>query len=269
MLDGTTMTKGDTSRTIKTTETSLEVVGVVRRRQGATMAEIADELGLAKSTVHGHLTTLERHGYLTKKGESYHLGFELLLLGESIKDGDPAYRAAREQVDRLVERTNEEADFSIEQNGRIISIVSATPNAGEPTFTVGSHFRMTTTAPGKALLAEFPEQRVDEIVERWGLPAPTQHSITTRDALDEELERIRRRGYAVNDQECTEGLRTVSAVAKGPDGSPLGALTISGPTYRITGEAIESELADQLLGAVADLEESVQSQYGQPAAPDA
>jgi DNA-binding IclR family transcriptional regulator len=102
------------------------------------------------------------------------------------------------------------------------------------------------TSLGKAILAYLPEERVDEIVDRWGLPARTADTITTREELDAELERIRERGYAQDNGERLSGLRCVAAPITDTDGVAIGAVSVAGPTSRMKGERFESEIPERV-----------------------
>lgn len=93
-----------------------------------------------------------------------------------------------------------------------------------------------------------------------GAPRLTPNTITDEEELLEELERTRERGYALNDEESTSGLRAVSVSITDSDGSVLGALGVSGPTHRFTNGRFEEELPDILLGVVNGLELDIQYQ---------
>jgi DNA-binding IclR family transcriptional regulator len=113
---------------------------------------------------------------------------------------------------------------------------------------------MHYTAGGKALLAAFDDDRVEDVVERWGLPERTDWTITTRKELYDELERVRERGYAVADEEYAAGLRAVGVAVENPDGSLLGGLSMSMPTYRRADGSFEREASRLIMEAAADLE---------------
>ncbi|MEA5406232.1 IclR family transcriptional regulator C-terminal domain-containing protein [Haloarculaceae archaeon H-GB2-1] len=113
---------------------------------------------------------------------------------------------------------------------------------------------MHSTASGLAILAAYPTARVEEIINQWGLPAKTDYTITSQAELFTELDRIRDQGYAVDDQGYTEGMRSIGKAVHAPDGSVLGALSVSGPTYRVDGAVLEREIPETLLDVVETLE---------------
>ncbi|MFC6906473.1 IclR family transcriptional regulator [Halalkalicoccus tibetensis] len=252
---------------VKTTERSLALVGFIQRRDGATLSELVTELGLAKSTVHKHLSTLESHGYLVKEGEQYHIGLKFHHHGEYARLRKRGYRLAGRTVRDLAERTDEEADFVVENDGRTITIYesyhpqnSYRDDLFDTTSDLshsGTYYHMHCTAGGKALLAALPDERVEAILDRWGLPERTENTITDRETLFEELSRTRERGYAVADEEYVDGLCAVGVAVRNPDGSILGGLAMSVPTYRRGSEGFESEAPRIVLEAGRELEEAL------------
>lgn len=253
---------------VKTTERSFEFVEYIQRHDGATLSELVSEFGLAKSTVYKHLSTLESHGYLVKEGERYHVGLKFHHHGEYARLRKRGYRLAGRAVQDLADRTNEEADFVVENDGRTITIYESYHpqssyrddlfgTAGDLSRS-GTYYRMHCTAGGKALLATFSDERVDAIVDQWGLPARTENTITDREALYDDRARTRERGYAVADEEYVDGLCAVGTVVSNPDGSPLGALGMSVPTYRRESDVFEAEAPEVLIETARDLEAALQ-----------
>ncbi|MFB6183369.1 MAG: IclR family transcriptional regulator [Haloarculaceae archaeon] len=254
------------SATVKTTQTSLDILETIRDLDGARLVEVADELDVAKSTAHKHLTTLEKNGYLLKEGDTYHIGLRFLNFGEYARERWPGFEYIKEAVAELTGRTDEECDFVAEDHGRITTIVESYhkwvkyEGSGESSRTkeyrarIGSYYYMHSTASGLAILAAYPTARVEQIVNQWGLPARTDYTITSQEELFRELDRIRERGYAVDDQGYTEGMRSIGKEVRAPDGSVLGALSVSGPTYRVDGAVLEREIPEALDEVVESLE---------------
>lgn len=249
---------------VKTTERSFGLVDCIQRRDGATLSELVAEFGLAKSTVYKHLRTLESHGYLVKEGEQYHVGLKFHHHGEYARLRKPEYRLGGRTVRDLAEETNEEADFVVENDGRTITVYESyhpqNSYRDDPFATIsdlshsGTYYRMHCTAGGKALLAELSEDRIEAIVDQWGLPSRTDNTITDRGTLHDDLKRTRERGYAVADEEYVDGLCAIGIAVSSPDGSPLGALGMSVPTYRRENDAFDTGALQALIEAARDLE---------------
>lgn len=235
----------------KTTATSLRVVDAVDELDGARLTEIAEEVGLSTSTVYTHLETLNDHGYVKKMNDRYELGLKLFHLGEEARRRDDRYDLARESALKLANTTGEEVSFAVEENGRSVILFDEVSNPSVEGFQVGHQFYMHNSASGKAMLAEFPDEYIEDVIEKWGLPRETPNTITDRDRLFEEIETVRSQGYAVNDQEALEGLRSVAIAAKNPDGTVFGSLDVSGPPYRLPSD---TELVELLRPVVSELE---------------
>lgn len=248
-----------TSPTVRATEISLETINAIRAMDGARLTEIAERLDLAKSTVHRHLNTLESNGYVVREGTEYQIGLKFLHFGEYARNREGVYHLAKEQVQELARVTNEEVDFTVEEHGRLISLYNSLGQSKRSGLQVGSYFSMHNTAAGKAMLAELSDDRVDEILDRWGLPEKTSRTITDREKLLADLEVTRERGYAVNDEELLEGFRSIGAAITDSEGSVVGGFSVGGPTYRIDiddpGDPLES-----LHAAVEDLETEIESE---------
>lgn len=238
-----------------TTATSLDVLEVLEAHEGAGVTEIAERMELPKSTVHGHLTTLESAGFLVKCGGNYHLGPELLRLGHRVRTRKRSHVLAEEFTETLFERSGFRSIFVVEMGGRAVFLHTA---SGEKTGwtheRIGNRLYLHNTAVGKAILAELPERRVEEILDRWGLPEETEYTITDREELLDELETVRERGYAKNRQENIEGLHGIGAAATDESGAVVGAFSITGPKHAFTGEDRERELADIVTGLTGEYE---------------
>ncbi|WP_152042251.1 IclR family transcriptional regulator [Salinigranum salinum] len=241
-------------RRVKTADRTFEVIETVRRLEGATTAELADELSLATSTAHDYLATLEAREYLVEHDGVYDLGLRFLGHGMYAKNRSPASRLVQPTLDWLAEETTEMAWFTVEEHGRVVDLNKA---AGDRALTVGTWLgersHMHHLAAGKAILAHLPEERVREIVDRHGLPAQTERTITDLDELFAELDRVRDEGVAYNDEETTRGLRSVGAPVHHA-GAVVGAISVTAPAKRLRGERYRSEIPDQILAATNEIE---------------
>jgi len=248
------MTSQEPGSTLQTTETSLSILEFIRESNGATLSDVVEEFDLAKSTAYTHLHTLETHGYIVSDRGQYRIGLRFLEFSKSARTQDPIYDHIESAVFDLSDRLDCEVEFLVEENGRMVLVYHS-----EGPIDQDSHPYMYshTTAAGKAILAELPDERVHEIIDQWGLPRKTDNSITDETVLFEELETVRERGYAYNRAECFEGYHGIGAVVTDIDERILGALTLGGPLYRLSEDRLHSELADELLVAVEDLEASI------------
>lgn len=243
------------NRSVKSVHRAMAIVEQIREAGGATVTELAEENELAKSTVHGYLATMYDEGYLTKDGSVYHVGTKFLRLGEHSRTRRQEYSMIAEKVSDLAERTDERAQFVIEEHGQGVFLYRKTgEHAVETNSGTGKRMYLHSTSAGKSILAHFPQEKVETIIEEWGLPVLTKNTITDRETLLSELEDIRNRGYAFNHGENIEGLHAVGAPLVLEEQGVIGALSISGPTHRMKGEWFNQELPDLLLGIINELE---------------
>ncbi|SFL34894.1 transcriptional regulator, IclR family [Halogranum rubrum] len=247
-------------REVQATKTSFRLIEAIQESGGAGVSELASRLDLAKSTVVYHLTTLERQEYLVQEGSEYHLGLRFFKLGQDAM-GRRLPDAARKKVKDLAAKTDAEADYSVEEYGYIVLLYDQADSSAEPGFKTGSHHRMHNNAAGKAILATWDDSRVDEYVTQVGLPTRTEHTIGSRAELLEELAQVREQGYALNDEEYMRGYRSVSMVVDDADGGVYGALTVGGPSYRVSRETLQTEFRVPLAQAVDELRTELESSY--------
>lgn len=239
---------------VKSDETLFAVLEAVRAAGGAGVTELADELDLAKSTVHNHLTSMREQGFVVKRGDAYHLGLEFFSYGQEVRGDADVYRAASPVVDDLVEVTGEMVWLLAPERGRVMYLYG---HAGRTDVDVnallGSWEYMHCTSGGKAILAYYDETEVDAVVDRHGLPALTENTITDRAALAEELEAVREQGYALNLGEDLEGVHAISVPLLYED-EIKGSLAVAGPAHRVSRERCETEIIDQLFASTNDVE---------------
>ncbi|QLG49991.1 IclR family transcriptional regulator [Natrinema halophilum] len=245
-------------RTVKSGQTLLAVIEALKELDGASVSELAAELDIAKSTAHRHVTTLAENGYVDQIDDTYTLSFRFLDLGGYVRDQHRLYKQIRPSLERLSEETGELATFIVEDDGMGVFVYRELGSNGVNTAArVGSHTYLHQTAAGKAILAEFSEERFEEILDRHGLPRKTAHTITDDAELREEIEEIRRRGYAYAAEENTKGLTSVGAAVYGPNDALLGAVSIDGPSHRLQGEWLNDEIPQVLLSAINEYELNV------------
>lgn len=249
------MTPGTDGHSLKTLETAFEIVDAIQELEGAGVTELASHLDLPPSTVHGYLSTLRHSSYLVKEDGRYRVGLEFLNKGGYARSRRAGYTLVEEKVEQLAARTGERVQFVVEENGRGYYVCTAIgENAVEGDARAGKRIYLHNSSAGKSILAHLPEERVDEALDRWGLPEFTPGTITDRSVLFEELATVRERGFALNHEESHAGLRAVGAPVRHPDGRVLGAFSLSGPSNRLKGDYFERELPDLILGLTNEVE---------------
>lgn len=245
-------------RTIDAVKTSFAILNTLRELDGAGVTELANHLSMAKGTVHSHLATLKEEEFVVQDGDTYAISFRFLDFGEYVKRRIPHLDILKQELDGLAEETGEVVQFLTEEHGRGVYLYKARGEfAVETASYVGQRNSLHCTALGKAILSQLPEERVQQIIDRHGLPAETDNTITDSEALFEELATIRKQGYSTDDEEILPGLRCVAAPVLKPNEEPLGAVSIAGPTSRMDSERIHEELP-MLLTSTANVIEIAQ-----------
>ncbi|WP_121740924.1 IclR family transcriptional regulator [Natronorubrum halophilum] len=249
------MTADSRHRPVETVETAFDIVDVVKRADGAGITEIAAELGLAKSTVHRHVKTLESRGLLVREGDTYRISMWFLDYGIHVRNRHRLLDVARPKVDELAAETDEKVWCVIEEQGIGVHVYGAEGRHSVKTHArIGQRTHLHQFAAGKAILAHLPDERIETILDDSGLTAQTERTITDRDELRDHLETIRDRGYAFNHEESVTGVHAVGAPIRDESGTAIGAISVAGPANRLRGELLTDELPDLLLGATNEVE---------------
>lgn len=248
-------------RAVKTAETIFGIVEFLLETGGSGVTEIAESQDMAESTVHSHLATLRDQEYVVKDGTTYRPSLKFLDHGVRVRDELSLSDAARPVIEQLSEETGEVAWIVVEEHGRAVYLMNSSgEKAVQTRGRVGRRTTMHDIAAGKAILAHLPESRVENIIDTFGLPERTDKTITDRDELYDNLEKIRDRGYAVNDGETTEKVRAVaSPILWG--GTVCGAVGIAGPKHRLNGERFTDRLPTAILEAADTIELELEYQY--------
>lgn len=238
------MTKNDSIQTVQASETTFKIVESLKQEGNANISELARVLKISKSTIHNHLKTLEKHGYVTKNEEGqYRLGLSFFDLGEYARSGIQLYKPAVPVIDDLAAKTGEKAQVMVEEHG-IGYYVYRSQGRNAIMTRVGRRADLHCTAAGKAALAFMPREKVEQMIKEHSLSKETNQTLTDPNELFDVLETIREEGVAYNDEERLQGLRAVGAPILDDDSNLLGSVSVSGPTTRMNGDQFRKEIPD-------------------------
>ena len=219
------------------------------------VTELADRLGLHKSTVHRFMVNLDAAGLVERNARTgrYRLGLHVFELGALVMQQMNLWDEALPFLEGLVHDTGETGHLAVLDGGEAIYIerVEARRALRVPSA-IGRGYPAHATNLGKVLLADLSRERVEAIIAERGLAAYTPQTITDPAELEADLELIRRRGYAVDNEEYDEGLRCIGAPVRDHSGHVVAALGIGGPVTRITPERVE-ELGGLVMTAARGL----------------
>ncbi len=217
--------------------------------------ELSKRLDLHKSTAHRLLMVLERHRLIVKSSQTgkYRLGLKLFELGSKALAQLNLSERARTYLERLVRETGETAHLCILDAGEMLSITNVESSRTIRTpSTVGRRTPVHCTAVGKAVLAFMEENELNELLKDRRLEACTPNTITTLTGLKAELRIVRKRGYALDNEEIEEELKCIGAPVRNHSGKVLAAISIAGPAYRLPDDKIPV-LAKSVVEAAQEL----------------
>jgi DNA-binding IclR family transcriptional regulator len=212
------------------------------------MGEVSRQLKLNKSTVLRLLNVLEQRGYVEKDraGGGYQIGPRIIEIGLGAAARLDLLQRARPFLERLVRESGETAHLGVLRDGKALSLANVeSPRTLRTPATVGGRSPAHCTSIGKVILAYRPAADVDELVATHGLKKYTDQTITTRAGFRAELERVRRQGYGMDNEEFERGLRCIGAPVRDYTGAVVAAISVTGPTLRLT-----EELTPSLIGLV-------------------
>jgi DNA-binding IclR family transcriptional regulator len=183
-------------------------------KDGLGVSELAKQLKMAKSTVHGMTSALEELGAVMRNPvtKKYKLGFTLLEIGRSAYSQIDLKSAARPVTEELMQKTQTSVFLGIQNwdHATILDIVEARQDLNI-TAPVGSRIPLLAGAVGKVFLATMEEDQAVKHIQSKGLPQFTDNSIIDLDRYRKELKRVREKGYAVDDEEYILGVRAVAS----------------------------------------------------------
>jgi DNA-binding IclR family transcriptional regulator len=224
---------------VQVLERALHILDILASAGQLAPSEISARVKLHKSTVHRLLAVLEQHGYLDRDRANgrYALGLKLIELGTRASSRLDLCELAGPILDRLMEQTSETAHIGIVSQGAVISVAdSESYKTLRTPSTVGRRTPAHCSSQGKVLLAEMNPAELRAFVRANGLKAFTRLTIRGIGALERELARVRKNGYAIDDQEFEEGLKCIGAPIRDRTGNVVAAISIAGPAMRLKAE---------------------------------
>lgn len=237
---------------VKSVERADRLLRTLAELEGATASELAEEVDMPLSSVYDYLTTFESLGYIVETSDGrYTVSFGFLELGHRIRNQYDVYRVAEPELKSLSRETGEYVVLMIEEDG--LGVVLGLQK-GDKSSNIhirethpGTKTRLSTTACGKSILAQFSDDRVREIVDQYGLAPKTENTIMNSDELFEDLARVREEGYAIDDEERFEGMRGVGTPVETGNDTVTAGIAIYGPANRLTDTVIYQEYPNRVL----------------------
>jgi DNA-binding IclR family transcriptional regulator len=208
------------------------------------VTELSKRLGLHKNNVFRLLATLEHRGYIeqNRETENYRLGPKTLQLGSIFIEQRECRRQARPMLEALMAATGETAVVAVLRADKVIYMDGVESNRTVRAISrVGAMLPAHCTAVGKAQLAFLPSAEIERLYPEQALHEQTPRSLTTREALIKDLQVVRSREYATENEECDLDVRSIAAPVRDFSGTVIAAVGIVAPNGRLADERLAAE----------------------------
>ncbi len=250
---------GEGGTVVQALDRGLTLLRVLAANDRATLTEIALSAGMVPSTAHRLLTTMQRHRITEFDDAMQHwmIGVEAFRIGSSFMRRTNLVEAGRGIMHDLMEASGETANMAVADSGDVVFISQVECN--DPIrafFRPGTRGRMHASGIGKALLAELSRDEVEAILARKGLPSFTPKTLTSPEALFADLEGTRVKGWSLDDEERTLGMRCLASAIFNEHREAVAGVSISGPSVRLP-DARLAELGALVRNAAAAITEKV------------
>ncbi len=224
-----------------------------------TLSEIASALGANNTTATRLCYTLTELGFIQKDEQKrYHLTPKILTLGHSYILGLAWYEVAQYYLEKLFREVEETVSLSILEGSEIIYVLRIRKRKYLPfDIQIGTKLPVYCTAMGKVLMAMGPPQKTQSVLKTLEFKPLTARTITRLDKFLEELERVRKKGYGVNDEELSIGNRSVAAPIFDEKGYAVAAIHIAVPTTAYSRSQMEKTLAPQVMKTAREISEAL------------
>jgi len=225
------------TQSVPSVERALRILEVLANsKRGLSLAQLIQSIGIPKSSAHCLLLTLERNGFLRRNEASgrYLFGLKLFSLATMAVERIELREQVLPLLVGLMKKTGLTVHMALLEHGDAVLIERVeAPGPFRLATWVGKRMGMHCTSLGKAIMAYLKPADLTILVKEHGLPRHNQNTIASMRELREELDEVRRHGYAVDDQEEEMGLRCVGAPIFDRDGVPIAAISLSGTTAQI------------------------------------
>lgn len=232
----------DRSGQVQSLMRGLSIVNALAEHgDGLNLTDLAQTLGLAPSTAHRLLTTLQQERFVRFDPASslWQVGVQAFIAGNAFARTRDVVALARPVMRRLMEDSGETVNIAVED--QVEAVYMGQVECRQMMRTIarpGGRVKLHSSGIGKAILASLSAADVARVLQRHGLPRATERTLDTPQKVKADLEQARQRGWAVDDEEHSVGVRCVAAPVLDDAGAPLAGLSLSGPAARITDDRI-------------------------------
>lgn len=223
-----------------------------------TMTQIAEQVGIHKSTAHRLLATLENKRFIQRDPDTgiYRLGIRLLQMAYLTLEQNDLRRLAVPFMHQLCDLYEENIDLAVLDNAEVVFInILEGPKRVKLAAAIGQRLPAYATASGKAILGFLPEKLVWQILDR-GMPQLTPYTLGSPEILLKDLSSVRELGFSISEQELEEQINAVAAPIFNQENHPVASIAVAGPAYRLTRQRM-LEIGPHLVATAQALSEEI------------
>ncbi|MDD3998468.1 MAG: IclR family transcriptional regulator [Sphaerochaetaceae bacterium] len=225
------------------------------------LQDLSSYLSMSPSTVSRFLNTFIDYGYVNRDPSTsfYYLTLKFADIGERVHASFPFQQTLIKYVKEISKQFNESSSLCVENNMQMVYIATEEGQRRlmQNLQRIGHVAPIHATGVGKVHLLNYSEMKLAELVEQRGLPRLTPKTITNLKELKKEIETIRKRGYAFDDEECEVGVRCIAVPIRDYTGKVIAAISLSASTSRMN-----HELEQQIIGFLLDVEKRASGELG-------
>lgn len=215
-----------------------------------TVADVARQTGFTRAATRRYLLTLRAAGYADFDGKRFQLTSRVLRLGHAYISSVPLPQIAQPIVEELGHRTEESIAFSVLEGAESLTIASSAPRRIVGIFTrVGTHLPALSTSTGRVVLAGRSDDFIEQMLRATMVEKLTEKTKTTPAEIWDEIRRIRKQGYGLNDEEIEVGLRVIAVPVSNSAGMVVAALCVSTYAGRYKIDQLKRKFLHELLDA--------------------
>lgn len=205
------------------------------------LSDISERLGLNKSTVHGIISTLKYHGFISQDDETqkYRLGIRFIRFGDLVVNSLNIRNVAMPVIVEVCNKIEETVHVAMLDGTDVVWIEKKECNKSIKTSTtIGARLPAYTTADGKIIISYQNKDKIKTYIPKR-IPQHTKNTITNKADFIKKLEEMKQKGYAIDNEEFVEGIKCVAAPIFDHDGKVRFSLSTTGPAFRMKDDKIK------------------------------
>ena len=229
------------STSVQALDRALGLLEILADNDGLTLTDLAQRAEMAPSTAHRLLTTLQNRRFveLDEERGRWVVGVQAFRVGNGFVRNRKLVTLGRNIMRGLMEQCGETVNLGIVDEGEVVFVSQFESHAPmRAFFRPGKRGPIHASGIGKALMSTWSKEQVHQVLKSKGLKQYTDNTITDQKALFSELRKVRERGWSVDDQEHTLGMRCVAAPIFNEYSEAAAGISISGPSVRLPDEVI-------------------------------